>query len=120
MQKGQIKRRGNAWLVRYWIDVLGADGRIARKRVAKRLAPVGGEYRTPASVQHLADKLLAPINAGAPAESSLTPKAFIERHYLPDAEARLKPSTSYTYRLVWKMLEPMVNGLELRIPHLAC
>jgi len=114
MQRGQIKRRGNIWLVRYWVDVIGPDGEITRKRVAKRLAKVGGEYRTAASVQHLADKLLAPINAGAPAESALTLGAFIKDHYLPDAEARLKPATSHTYKTLWKMLKPMVNGLELR------
>ena len=89
MQKGQIKRRGNTWLVRYWIDVIGTDGQVTRKRVAKRLAAVGGEYRTAASVQSLADEILAPINAGAPAESTLTLSAYIDKHYLPSAMARV-------------------------------
>jgi len=115
MQKGQIKRRGNTWLVRYWVDVLGSDGKtVTRKRVAKRLVAVGGEYRTAASVQSLADVILAPINAGAPAESTLTLKAYIEGHFLPSAKARLKPSTSQTYRTLWKLVSPHVNGLELR------
>jgi integrase len=114
MQKGQIKRRGNAWLVRYWVNVKGTDGKETRKRVAKRLAAVGGEYRTAASVQHLADELLAPINAGAPAESTLTLKAYVEQHFLPSAVARLKPSTGQTYKTIWKLVEPKVNGIELR------
>jgi integrase len=114
MQRGQIKRRGNIWLVRYWVDVIGEDGEIARKRVAKRLAKVGGEYRTSASVQHLADELLAPINAGAPAESTLTLKAFVEKHYLPSVAGHLKPSTVHTYKTLWRLVGPHVNGIELR------
>jgi integrase len=114
MQKGQIKRRGNTWLVRYWVDVLAPDGTVTRKRIAKRLAAVGGEYRTAASVQRLADELLAPINAGAAAESTLTLSAYVEKHYLPSAIARLKPSTGQTYRTLWRLFSPHVNGLELR------
>lgn len=119
MQKGQIKRRGNTWLVRYWVDVIGTDGQVTRKRVAKRLAAVGGEYRTAASVQSLADEILAPINAGAPAESTLTLSAYIDKHYLPSAMARvasrqLKPSTGQTYKTLWRLFSPHVNGLELR------
>jgi len=58
-QTGHIYRRGNWWVLRY--RVRGMRGReTARRPAAKRLAPVGADHKTKASVRHLAVVALEP------------------------------------------------------------
>jgi hypothetical protein len=63
MQNGRIYRKGSAWILSYAVKAQEPDGTITWARRSKRLAPYGDEYRTEASVRHLASEILAPINA---------------------------------------------------------
>ena len=90
MQNGLIYRVGNCWLLRYWTTVL-EDGKPVKRRVAKKLATFSREYRTEASVRHLAARILAPINARtARPESTDTLAAFLQTYIANrEAEGRL-------------------------------
>jgi hypothetical protein len=63
MQNGRIYRKGSAWILSYAVKAQEPDGKITWARRSKRLAPYGDEYRTEASVRHLASEILAPLNA---------------------------------------------------------
>ncbi|HTZ47994.1 MAG TPA: hypothetical protein VMH20_10400 [Verrucomicrobiae bacterium] len=63
MQKGTILKDHGAWILRYW-DVVVKDGVRLRKKAFHKLARVGPDYPTKSSVLLLAQKHLAPINAG--------------------------------------------------------
>ena len=63
MQNGRIYRKGSAWILSYAVKAQEPDGKITWARRSKRLAPYGDDYRTEASVRHLASEILAPLNA---------------------------------------------------------
>lgn len=113
MQNGQIKKRGASWVLRYWETVI-VDGKPVRRRVLKRLAPISAEYDTPKSVEHLAAEILAPVNINARPEVTGTLAGFLEHTYLPVCVTELKPSTVKGYTDMWKLVQPHLNGLELR------
>jgi integrase len=98
MQRGQIfQHRGN-WRVRYREKIV-EDGQIKKILRSSFLAPVGKEYPSKRSVGLLADKILAPLNAGTTQpESALTVTYFIETYYLPHVQNELRPSTYKDYR----------------------
>jgi len=82
MQKGQIKKRGASWVLRYWETVI-VDGAPVRRRVLKRLAPITAQYSSVKSVEHLAADILGPLNANARPEVTGTLANFLEAIYLP-------------------------------------
>jgi integrase len=116
MQRGQIfQHRGN-WRVRYREKVI-KDGKIAKVLRSSFLAPVGKEYPSKRSVGLLADKILAPLNAGhVQPESSLTVVYFIENYYLPFVQKELRPSTYKDYKkdVFEKHLKIRLGELRLR------
>ena len=115
MQNGRIYRKGSAWILSYAVKAQEPDGKITWARRSKRLAPYGDEYRTEASVRHLASEILAPINAKtARPESTDTVENFIENAYLPYCKATLKPSTHAGYTFLVKMLKPHIGDELLR------
>lgn len=111
MQRGQIYRHNGSWLLRYW-DITTTG----RTRRAVKLAPVGNEYPTKRSVLLLAEKILAPINAGqVQPESSLSVKDFIEVHYFSHVEKELRPATLKNYKDLYRYhLKDRLNGIRLR------
>jgi integrase len=114
MQKGKIELRGSCWLLRYREPVLVA-GKTKMRQTSCKLATYSHEHRTEQSVRPLADLILAPINAKtALPESDLTLRGFLEHVYLPHVEQDLRPSTSHSYKTVFKLVEPHLNGLALR------
>jgi len=62
MQNGRIYRKGQSWILDYAVKEL-RDGVPRWAKRSKKLAPVSDDYRTPASVRHLAAEHLAPYNA---------------------------------------------------------
>src|SRR5437879_3282122 len=113
MQRGRIYRVGNCWLLRYWETVL-EDGKPVKRRVATKLATYSDEYRTEKSVRPLAEEKLAPINAKtARPESTDTVAAFLET-YLAYCAATMRPSTFKTYRDLFRIVKPHLNGIRLR------
>jgi integrase len=82
---------------------------------SKKLAPVCDEFRTAASVQHLAREILAPLNAKLTRpESTDTVLHFLENVYLPYCEANVKPSTYDGYKYILKTLKPHIGNYLLR------
>ncbi len=114
MQRGQIKRVGKCWLLRYWEPVV-ENGQVTKRRVAKKLATYSDQYRTEASVRPLVEAILAPINARtARPESTDTVAHFLEHVYLPHCAETLRPSTVKGYRDMWKLVEPHFGIMRLR------
>ena len=114
MQKGQIYRVGNCWLLRYREPVLEKGAVVMRQR-AKKIATYCREYRTAESVRPLADLILTPINAKIARPDSVESLAtFLEHVYLPACADELKPSTVKGYRDMFRLVEPHLNGLQLR------
>jgi integrase len=115
MQDGQIKRRGASWVLRYYEPVI-VGGKVARRRVVKRLAACS-EYKDPTHPELLAQAqlILAPINAGSTQPSSADKLAtFLEYKYLPHVQASKKPSTYKSYCDMWALVKGHIDGLELR------
>jgi integrase len=115
-QNGQIKKRGQSWVLKYRMDVL-ENGVVVRKQVLKRLAPIDAEHRTESSVRHLAAALLAPINSRtARPQTDQTLFDFIDKTYMGEIRSSndLRPSTKASYAALWKLLLPYVNGRKLK------
>lgn len=114
MQKGYIFRRGQSWVLKYYEPVL-KDGKVVRQRRLKRLAPKNAEYPRESSVEHLAQEILAPINARTiRPETTESVAAFVTNVYLPYCKAELRPSTYKSYLDMQKLVEPQLNGQQLR------
>lgn len=114
MQKGQIYRVGNCWLLRYREPVI-ENGKVRMKQTAKKIATYCREYRTAESVRPLADLILAPINAKTARPDSIETLAnFLEHVYLEACRTELKPSTVKGYTDMFKLVQPHLNGLQLR------
>jgi integrase len=114
MQRGNIKKSGGIWLLRYYEPVL-VNGKVVKRAKAKKLADVNDQYRTANDVQPLADLILAPINAKtAKPESSQPVKDFLEHVYLAHVRESKKPSTQKAYLDFFRLVEPHVKGLEMR------
>ena len=114
MQKGQIYLVGKCWLLRYREPVI-VNGKVVMRQRAKKLATYNREFRTPESVSGLAELILGPINAKTARPDSIeTLAAFLEHVYLPACVAELKPSTAKGYRDMFRLLQPHLNGLQLR------
>jgi integrase len=114
MQKGVIVRKGGAWWL-YYNAKETRDGIVSWVKRAERLASVGGEFRTPASVRHLAAEILSPLNTRqARPEPTQTVASFIEDVYLPHCKANLRPSTHFGYEFMCRILKPHLGELRLR------
>jgi integrase len=115
MQAGQIYRNGNWWRLRYYETVKDAQGNLVKRRATKKLARFDRDHRTEKDVRALADVILAPLNVGAELPESLeTLAGFLEHVYLPACEAKLRPSSYQSYRTMFELLKPHLNGTMLR------
>jgi integrase len=115
MQKGRIYRKGKSWILAYAVKVIKPEGSVVWAWRSKKLASYSNEYRTEASVRHLASEILAPINARtAKPESTDTVVHFLEEVYLPYCKENLRPSTHAGYTFLFKMLKPHIGDEKLR------
>jgi integrase len=114
MQHGRIYRKSQSWILSYAVKVLRPDGKVVWANRSKKLAPVSNEYRSEASVRHLAAEILAPLNAKtARPESTDTVIHFLEEVYLPYCKA-LAASTHNGYKYLLKDLKPHIGNERLR------
>jgi integrase len=116
-QKGHLYRRGDAWFVRYYDDILQADGTVKRTQVSKKLeATFGDQYRTKKSVRPFAEKILAPLNQGVvTVQSTMRIADFVEKEHLPKIEERRRASTLKGYKDVWRLhLKGRIGNMTLR------
>jgi integrase len=114
VQNGIIYRKGRSWLVSYNVREL-RDGEVKWVKRAKKIATYSDEYRTAASVRHLAQEILAPINTRqAKPESTQTVSDFISLVYLPHCKQNLRPSTANGYSHLFKLIKPHLGNSRLR------
>lgn len=114
MQNGRIYRKGRSWILDYAVKEM-RDGEPRWAKRSKKLALVSDEFRTKASVRHLAAEHLAPHNARtARPESTDTVEYFLENTYLPHCKVNLRPSTYNGYRYLFKWLKPHLGEQRLR------
>ncbi len=115
MQRGRIYKKGRSWILSYAVKVQKPDGEVAWAWRSKKLAPFGNEFKTKASVQHLAQEILAPLNTKtARPESTDTVQHFLEHTYLPYCKLNLRPSTAAGYAFLFKMLKLHIGNQHLR------
>ncbi len=116
-QKGHLYRRGDSWFVRYYDDILQADGTVKRTQVSKKLeVTFGDQYRTKKSVRPFAAEILAPLNRGVvTVQSTMRIADFVEKEHLPKIEERRRASTLKGYRDVWRLhLKGRIGNMTLR------
>ena len=116
MQHGTILKHHGSWALRYY-DTEIQNGIRVRKKVFKKLVPIGPEYPSKRSVEPLAYKILEPVNAQRlQPESSMPVSAFIENIYLPSVKETLRPSTYKDYKkdCYECHIKSRLNGLRLR------
>lgn len=114
MQNGRIFKKGHSWFLGFNVkeDRSGTVKWVSR---IKKLAPFCDEYRTAASVRHLTQDILGPLNSKqARPESTQTVADFISLVYLPHCKANLRPSTHSGYVHLFKMLKPHLSNVLLR------
>lgn len=115
MQRGQIYKSHGSWFLRYRETHL-QDGRPVSKRMCARLAPVSEDYPSKRSVLLLAEKILAPINAGTMQPASTQRLVdFIEHNYFKHAKTNLRPSTVKGYKDIFSdHVQSRLGDIQLR------
>ena len=113
MQNGVIYRKGSSWLFTWNVKEL-RGGKLQWVKRAKKLAPVCDQYRTIASVRHLAAEIMSPLNTRqARPESTQTVADFISLVSFPTAST-LRASTAYGYRHLFNLIKPFLGDVQLR------
>lgn len=109
-----MPRRG-WWVLRYR-ERVGVGGEMKSVHRSRRLAPVGPEHKTKASVRHLAEELLEPLNKNTISPLSVTTIGdFVERLYFPFVREQKRPSTVNGYEQMWnRYVKPISQSAWLR------
>jgi integrase len=91
-------------VVRYRIEVCDSDGKIRVVQRAKKLAQVDAVHKTKASVRHLVEEMLQPVNdqRHSAAMVATTLGDFVANVYLPFIEEQKRVSTYRGYRGIWR------------------
>jgi integrase len=102
-QTGYLFRRRGWWILRYRVTVCD-NGELRKVQRAKQLVLVDAEHRTRASVQHLIEEVLRPLNQQAYAPETITRLGqFVKRIYLPHVAEQKRASTSKGYKNKWNL-----------------
>lgn len=117
MQKGTIRQNGNWWIWKGREKVL-VNGKAVLKDVYRKLAPVDRQHQTKESVQRLADIEAMKLNATAStALSGDSFDTYLDNFITAGIGGRgnpLNPTTIGSYRVMFRLMQPYLNGLELR------
>jgi len=101
-QRGYLYQDHDAWFVRYREPVRQKDGSIKFRRRAKRLGSVES-FPSADDVEPLRVDFMQKINHDrCDPDSSMTLAEFVDRCYLPWAEAERRASTSKGYWEIWE------------------
>jgi len=118
-QSGYIYPRAGWWVLRYRDSVI-EDGKLVRKQLAKRLAPIAPEHvrlkRAPKTIEQEAERFLRPMNDGdTKPEQTQTIGAFAESLFFPHLKERVRESTYRGYLARWEsQLKPRCADVRLR------
>jgi integrase len=109
MQRGTIIKHRKSWTLIYR-DIQIRNGQRKAVKVWKKLATVGKDYPSKASVRHLADRILGPLNEKVlQPESSLTVHEYIQDYYFPSVANTLRPATVDGYKFIFRRLDGKLN-----------
>jgi integrase len=117
-QNGYVYRRAGWWVLRYR-DAILEDGKLVRKQLAHRLAPIETEHaklkRPPKSIRDKAERYLQPVNRGeTKPEATQTLTAFVDNIFLPQVKLRVRQSTYRGYVARWEsQLRPRCGDARL-------
>src|SRR5215813_8143993 len=97
-QTGCLVKRGGYWLLRYRMRVM-EGGQLRSVNRAHKLCPIDAQHKTRASVRHLAQEFLRPLNENrCPVDAVARLGEFVEQIYLPHVRDHKRPSTLKGYR----------------------
>jgi integrase len=109
VQRGTIIKHRKSWTLIYR-DIQIRNGQRKAVKVWKKLATVGKDYPSKASVRHLADRILGPLNEKVlQPESSLTVQEYIRDYYFPSVANTLRPATVDGYKFIFRRLDGKLN-----------
>jgi hypothetical protein len=102
-------KRGRWWCLMYWSDEW-RDGKLIRKRVRQKLAPVEMPVR---KVKKIADELMRPLNQGLVTVGGAMKFAdYVRIEYIPGDYKVLAKSTQDRYLgVIGKYLEPAFGAV---------
>jgi integrase len=110
-QRGWIDKKGRVYVLRWREEKALADGKLKVVERSKSL----GHFRTKSEARAAGEAEMRKINAALQnPESTMQLAHFIERHYFPHIEKRLRPSTVHGYRGLWEDYRRFWPDLELR------
>lgn len=97
-QRGQVYKKGNIWMLRWWEKQVLPDGREKLFRPSKSL----GVFKTRKEARVVGDEEMRKINAAIQRpQSRMSLEDFVDHHYFPHIKTRLRPSTVHGYKRLW-------------------
>ena len=110
-QRGWLYKKGGIYMLRWREEKAQANGSVKIVQPSKSL----GYFRTKSEARRTADLEMRKIIAAIQNPESCMPLAdFVEHHYFPHIEKRLRPSTVHNYKRLWKDYRHFWPELELR------
>jgi integrase len=118
-QHGSLFKRGTrhkVWVVRWWEDQLGPDGKLQRIRRSEILGKVA-DIPTRRQAEQICSDRLRGVNSGDyKLQSSCTLSQFVQRNWFPEVLPTLKYSTKKHYEYVVNVhLIPTFGEMQLRL-----
>jgi integrase len=110
-QRGWIDKKGRVYVLRWREEKTQPDGKLKVVQHSKSL----GHFRTKSEAKAAAAAEMLKVNAARQnPESTMQLADFIDRHYFPHIEKRLRPSTVHGYKGLWGDYQRFWPDLELR------
>jgi len=97
-QRGQVYKKGNIWMLRWWETQVRPEGTEKLIRPSKSL----GVFRTKKEARAAGDEEMRKINITIQRpQSGMSLAQFVDQNYFPDIKTRLRPSTVHGYKRLW-------------------
>jgi integrase len=110
-QRGWIYKKGRIYMLRWREQKIQPDGSVRIVQPSQSL----GYFRTKTEARAAAELEMRKINAAIQNPQSCMRLAdFVEHHYFPHIEKRLRPSTVHSYKRLWNDYGEFWPDLELR------
>jgi integrase len=110
-QRGWVYKKGGIYMLRWREEKAQPDGSLRIVQPSKSL----GYFRTKSEARAAADLEMRKIISAIQNPESCMPVAdFVEHHYFPHIEKRLRPSTVHSYKRLWDDYRQFWPELELR------
>jgi hypothetical protein len=116
-QNGTVRRKGDAWYVRFYQWQADEAGNLAYVQIERRIA---GEYPANERGRRLAqsagyDQWVSKANAVSKVPQGLaTVEQFYEMRFVPDHVSLLKKNGRAFYRTIWGHIKPTLGAVQLK------